>query len=349
MMKFLAGTALALTMASPTFAQQAADQPGTDAPAAAASAAPGTIASPGGMFLPRVITDAVYASELIGMDVYSSHADYRSYPADRNVSAADRSQWDDIGEINDVVLSPDGKTRAVLIDVGGFLGIGAHTVALDMSQVHFLRDESNLSFAAVNSSREELQNAPEYQRPQMGRENSGGLGGASDQSASNSGSGNAAPGSDNTIQNGMANSEADTTGNMGTNGAGALAGTASHLDNTGMMGANGTESGDSRPNLERQGYIKADYGTLTAEQLEGATVYDTKEENIGDIDQLVLGEDGKVRQAIVDVGGFLGIGAHRIALNFDEMQVMTNDDKSDVRVYIDQSRDALEKLPEYKS
>lgn len=38
----------------------------------------------------------------------------------------------------------------------------------------------------------------------------------------------------------------------------------------------------------------------------------------------------------------------RIGLAFDEMQVMTNADNSDVRVYIDQTREALEQRPEYQ-
>ena len=42
----------------------------------------------------------------------------------------------------------------------------------------------------------------------------------------------------------------------------------------------------------------------------------------------------QLEQAIVDVGGFLGMGEHRFGLTFDEMQVMTNADHSEVRIYI---------------
>jgi hypothetical protein len=48
--------------------------------------------------------------------------------------------------------------------------MGTRTVALDMSQLHFLRDDTDVSFAAVTSSREALEVAPEYRgrrtRPQ---------------------------------------------------------------------------------------------------------------------------------------------------------------------------------------
>ena len=104
----------------------------------------------------------------------------------------------------------------------------------------------------------------------------------------------------------------------------------------------------TRPAFEREGFTTADYDKLTADDLEDAAVYDANDENIGSVEELILSQDGKIEQAIVDVGGFLGMGEHRIGLAFDEMQVMTNADNSDVRVYIDQTRETLEQRPEYQ-
>ncbi|MFO1143717.1 MAG: DUF4142 domain-containing protein [Amaricoccus sp.] len=147
MKRLLAGTALMLVAAAPAMAQQAA---GGDR----------------GLFIPAD-PKGIYASDLIGMDVYSSATDYAAeYGNDQRPTADTRASWDDIGEINDIVLSPDGSAEGVLVDVGGFLGLGAHTVALDMSQIHFLSDEGNNRFAAVTSSKEALEAAPEYKRPE---------------------------------------------------------------------------------------------------------------------------------------------------------------------------------------
>ena len=159
MRRLLASTALVLMAAGPLVAQQAADGAATtDVPAA------GAASTGGALFLPAD-PDAIYASDLVGMDVYSSATDYTTEYGNNQPATADvRSQWDDIGEINDVVLSPDGDVLGVLVDIGGFLGIGARTVALDMSQIHFLNDEDGTRFAAVTSSREALEAAPEYQR-----------------------------------------------------------------------------------------------------------------------------------------------------------------------------------------
>lgn len=301
----LASTAIALMTAGPILAQATSDQPATanspEATSGADMGASGTSAPVIGVLFLATEANEIFASDLIGMDVYSSQTDYDgSYGGDRAVPSADTDQWDDIGEVNDIVLSPTGQARGVLVDIGGFLGMGAHTVALDMSQIHLLRDDNNRRFVAVNSSKEELEKAPEYTRPQ-------------------------------TPPVTADNSAMNNTGMMGT--------TAANGAGTGMA---------TRPNFEREGFMNADYEDLTAEQLQGATVYGGKDENVGEVGQLLLSPDGRIDRAIVDIGGFLGMGVHQVALDYDEMQVMTNEDNSEVRVYIDQTREQLEARPEYQ-
>jgi sporulation protein YlmC with PRC-barrel domain len=60
--------------------------------------------------------DQILATNLIGNELYG--------PDDNS-----------FGEISDLVLQNDGKTRAVLIDVGGFLGIGEKTVAIPFEEI----------------------------------------------------------------------------------------------------------------------------------------------------------------------------------------------------------------------
>lgn len=43
-----------------------------------------------------------------------------------------------IGEIDDILLDQSGKADVVVIEVGGFLGMGKHTVALPYSQIKFM-------------------------------------------------------------------------------------------------------------------------------------------------------------------------------------------------------------------
>ncbi|HRF09370.1 MAG TPA: PRC-barrel domain-containing protein [Xanthobacteraceae bacterium] len=93
-------------------------------------------------------------SQLIGLDVYNS--------ADEN-----------IGDINDVILSKDGRIELIVVGVGGFLGIGEHSVALPWDQVRFSDmprkgDKSNAEkgekpdHAMVNMTKDQLKALPAF-------------------------------------------------------------------------------------------------------------------------------------------------------------------------------------------
>ncbi|MEX0694020.1 MAG: hypothetical protein WD075_06225, partial [Rhodospirillales bacterium] len=63
----------------------------------------------------------------------------------------------------------------------------------------------------------------------------------------------------------------------------------------------------------------------------------------------VIGEVTKIdgEQVIVAVGGFLGVGAYDVALNWD--QFTTKGDGDDIELKTSLSKDALKKMPEYKN
>jgi len=67
-----------------------------------------------------------------------------------------------VGEINDVVLGKDGKVAAVIIGVGGFLGMGEHDVAISYSGLKFAKDSSNRDVITVNATKDQLKAAPAW-------------------------------------------------------------------------------------------------------------------------------------------------------------------------------------------
>jgi len=69
-------------------------------------------------------------------------------------------------------------------------------------------------------------------------------------------------------------------------------------------------------------------GELKTEELTGTTVYGANDDNIGEISDIVLSQDGKVDAVIIDVGGFLGIGEKPVAVGFDKLSFMTDKDGS---------------------
>jgi sporulation protein YlmC with PRC-barrel domain len=61
-------------------------------------------------------------------------------------------------------------------------------------------------------------------------------------------------------------------------------------------------------------------GQWQASKLKGLNVYNNNNEKIGDINELVVDQSGKVQAAVIGVGGFLGIGEHDVAVPFNELK-----------------------------
>jgi sporulation protein YlmC with PRC-barrel domain len=88
-------------------------------------------------------------------------------------------------------------------------------------------------------------------------------------------------------------------------------------------------------------------GTLSAEQLIGATVYAQGDENVGDVGDVRLMADGSgIDAIIIDVGGFLGMGEKPVALAFEALTFKT-DESGSIYVYTQFTRDELDAAPEY--
>jgi hypothetical protein len=90
------------------------------------------------------------------------------------MNRADLDGMDNIGQINEIVLSNDGQVRAIVIGVGGFLGMGEQDVAVTMDQVTFARDTDEWSqmYIVVNTGADQLQNSPAFDRTAMAQEQS---------------------------------------------------------------------------------------------------------------------------------------------------------------------------------
>jgi hypothetical protein len=71
-----------------------------------------------------------------------------------------------IGDVNDVLLSSDGKVAAVIVGVGGFLGLGEKDVALPFDQLSFAKDSDGALRVSTSMTKEGLQTAPEYVKPE---------------------------------------------------------------------------------------------------------------------------------------------------------------------------------------
>lgn len=107
------------------------------------------------------------------------------------------------------------------------------------------------------------------------------------------------------------------------------------------------DTGGSAYGFVRNGYDRADRHDLTTADIEGATVYGRADETIGSINALKVGTDGKITHAVIDVGGFLGLGAHSVLLPFSQLTVLRNSNGTDVRVHLDTTKDKLKAMTHY--
>jgi hypothetical protein len=113
-----AASIAALSLTTSAIAQNPAQQPA--APAARDAATPA-----------MNFKNAWRSSKLIGLNVYN-RADEK------------------LGDINEILLDKEGKVMAVVIGVGGFLGMGEHDIAVSMDKLKFMEEPHKSATARSN-------------------------------------------------------------------------------------------------------------------------------------------------------------------------------------------------------
>jgi PRC-barrel domain len=84
------------------------------------------------------------SSKVVGLDIYNTSNQ-------------------DIGQIKDIAMADNGRTRAYIVSVGGFLGMGEHYVAVNPSSVKVSYNNSEKKWhASMNASADQLKAAPEF-------------------------------------------------------------------------------------------------------------------------------------------------------------------------------------------
>lgn len=279
---------------------------------------------------PQVIhADGHLASDIIGQTVYSSAGD----------------EGRNIGSISDIVLSPDGAAEAVVIGVGGFLGLGKKDVAIEYDLVQWTERDGN-RYLVVETTPEALKALPTFDvaayRPMP-----------ADAQVGNT---TPATSTDLDAARQAADAEAamegagdDATGAMPDTTADAPATTDGATDMTAQdePAAPGAGTDETRTSaIDRSTMTEVPVAEMRADDLIGTTVYGAGDENVGTIGDVILSADGQVDAVTVDVGGFLGIGAKEVALDFDNLAFM-RDGEGRTHLYTPLTREQLEAQPEY--
>jgi sporulation protein YlmC with PRC-barrel domain len=69
-----------------------------------------------------------------------------------------------IGDVNDLALDESGKVTAVIIGVGGFLGIGEKEVSMKLGEIKRMVHSDGKTYFTVNATKDQLKAAPDYKR-----------------------------------------------------------------------------------------------------------------------------------------------------------------------------------------
>ncbi|WP_052813139.1 PRC-barrel domain-containing protein [Desulfonatronum thioautotrophicum] len=98
--------------------------------------------------------------------------------------------------------------------------------------------------------------------------------------------------------------------------------------------------------IPAEGYAQVGIAELILDELLDADVYDEAHEVIANVNEVLLGSDGQPDRLVIDVGGFLGIGARSVAFDTDDLDFFKGP-ADDLRIYIPMTEDELLEKPEY--
>lgn len=79
----------------------------------------------------------------------------------------------------------------------------------------------------------------------------------------------------------------------------------------------------------------------------GEAVFNRAGERIGEIDDLLIDKGGRVLAAVIGVGGFMGIGEHKVAVSYQSFE-MTREANGKPRLVVDINKVMLKDAPAYK-
>jgi hypothetical protein len=79
----------------------------------------------------------------------------------------------------------------------------------------------------------------------------------------------------------------------------------------------------------------------------GAAVYSNTGEDMGHVVQVLVDQSGTARAAVIDFGGFLGVGSRKVVVNWGALHFSPEDQPQ--RITVDLTRDQVKAAPEYRT
>jgi sporulation protein YlmC with PRC-barrel domain len=284
---------------------------------------------------PVVKADGYLATNIIGESVYNGSGDTA----------------ENIGDVNDIVLDKEGKTEAVIVGVGGFLGIGERNVAVEWAKMSWAEANGD-RWIVYPATKEQLEALPEFDRrpydpapaPVASTEPGATAPATTEDMAAAPTTEPAAP---TTEPAPPATTDQQTAQTEQPAATEEPAAPAPADQQAAEKSAEQPADTTTTAAIDKSTLTEVPADKLTTEQdLMDTTVYGANDESIGEISDVVMSQDGKVDAVVVDVGGFLGMGEKKVAIAFDKLQFMADKDGKKY-VYTPFTKEQLDKQTAY--
>ena len=97
--------------------------------------------------------------------------------------------------------------------------------------------------------------------------------------------------------------------------------------------------------MDHSNHVRLGSDELIPSVLEGATIYGADDHKVGKVSH--IHGTGTASQVVIDVGGFLGIGAKPVAVPVSQLEFMRDED-GEVHAVTSWTKDELKEMPEHR-
>lgn len=249
-----------------------------------------------------------------------------------------------VGEVNSVILGQDGKADAVIVGVGGFLGIGERDVAINWDDLSIANDSDEI---VANVTREQLEQMPEYT---FADEQRRGTAFESDMAAGRPAMGTDARermvGTSPTMQGEKPDVtvNADRNVDLDVNKRGVDARTTTMAAGDANLNRDNAARSETAEMKDRAANAQSmdNLSQLSAEEFIGRDVVNLRGDEVGEVEDLVVDQD-KAVFAVISVGGFLGMGDKNVTVPIDQLKLGENE----LIMTSETTEDQLKDMPAY--
>jgi sporulation protein YlmC with PRC-barrel domain len=110
-----------------------------------------------------------------------------------------------------------------------------------------------------------------------------------------------------------------------------------------------TQSMPTQSTADRAGFVQTQHATdWRGSKLMGATIYGPDNASIGNVNDVLVDNSGKIRAVVIGVGGFLGVGEKDVAVPFDALNISRKPESSSIdKITVSYSKDDLKAAPKF--